>query len=176
MLGKAASIHGPRSYIPAAGSNVAASGKLAPSYLSHAIARWSSTLSHGRFGMIQPVPDKKQADGRSVLYDVGCIGRLTSFRELPTADFLSSSTDFAAFDQSASWCVDPLGFRSVEINLDGFAKDIQPGICEDKAGRTLDLLTDYANQRELSVHWDELKAQPTRSLSTTSDEHAAGRP
>ena len=90
MLGTAASIHGPRSYIPAAGSNAAASGKLAPSYFEPRYrAMVEYALSHGRFvGMIQPVPDKKQADGRSVLYDVGCIGRLTSFRELPDGRFL----------------------------------------------------------------------------------------
>ena len=58
-----------------------------------------------------------------------------------------------------------MGFRSVEINLDGFAKDIQPGICDEiKREELFDLLTDYANQRELSVHWDELKGTTDEEL------------
>ncbi|MEC8051451.1 MAG: LON peptidase substrate-binding domain-containing protein [Myxococcota bacterium] len=123
-------------------------------------------LSHGRFiGMIQPVPDKKQADGRSVLYDVGCIGRLTSFRELPDGRFLIVLDGLCRFRPVRELGVDSLGFRSVEINLDGFAKDIQPSICEEiKREELFDLLTDYANQRELSVHWDELKGTTDEEL------------
>lgn len=123
-------------------------------------------LSNGRFvGMIQPVPEEKQADGRSVLYDVGCIGKLTSFRELPDGRFLIVLDGICRFRPVKEHEIDPTGFRSVAIDLDGYERDVQPGECEAiKREELFDLLNDYADQRQLSVHWDELKGTTDEEL------------
>ena len=123
-------------------------------------------LSHGRFvGMIQPVPDQKQPDGRSILYEVGCVGRLTSFRELPDGRFLIVLDGLCRFRPVREHPVDATGFRSVEIDLTGFEEDIQPGKCDEIQREELfELLTDYADQRQLSVHWDELKGTTDEEL------------
>jgi uncharacterized protein len=51
---------------------------------------------HRLIGMIQPHPDKA-ADGRGVLHDVGCAGRLTAFSETEDGRYMVSLTGVSRF-------------------------------------------------------------------------------
>jgi Lon protease-like protein len=115
------------------------------------------------FGMIQPQPGGPRGDTGPGLYQVGCLGRLSSFAETEDGRFLITLTGLVRFRVAAEIGM-VKGYRRVRADYTPYRDDLdlaQPTPKVDRATLT-EALKPFFRARGIEVNWE--------SVERTSDE------
>jgi uncharacterized protein len=118
-------------------------------------------------GMVQtrqeadhPVPDN------TPVFDVGCIGKLTSFTETDDGRYMITLTGINRFS-----IIEELetvrGYRRFSVNYDAFANDREEdsGQLEDRE-RLMTAVNDYFQATGMEADWESMDAVPDETLVT----------
>ncbi len=118
---------------------------------------------HRAIGMIQP-RENDHAD-KPPLYEIGCMGRITSFQETGDGRYLISLHGLSRF-RIASELDAATPYRQVNADYTAFAADMG----EDRSGEAVDrerlfgAMRGYFASEGLSTDWKEADAAPTEAL------------
>ncbi|MBM3502681.1 MAG: peptidase S16 [Alphaproteobacteria bacterium] len=121
-------------------------------------------LGRGRLiGMIQPL-DPEDRSPAPALYPVGCVGRMTSFRETEDGRFYISLTGVSRFRIVRELAADTL-YRQADVSWAGFAKDLndQEDVVIDRE-QLMPVLREFFRQHTVKVDWDALAQVPNHAL------------
>jgi Lon protease-like protein len=120
--------------------------------------------AHGIIGIIQPRFDGEQPP----LYDIGCLGRISDYRETDDGRILLALTGVSRFRIQAE--LDrTTPYRQVMADYHGFRDDRgepEPLAAAARAGLE-DVLKVYLDAQGLSADWDAVKTADDESLVTT---------
>jgi uncharacterized protein len=133
------------------------------------LAMTEDSLAAGRmFAMIQPDPNAAAGETGPGLYQVGCLGRLSSFSETDDDRFLITLTGLARFTVTAELPMQN-GYRRVRGNFSRFLADLdpmpQPAGIEREA--LLAALRSYFARRSVDANWDAIRRMPDDALVVT---------
>jgi Lon protease-like protein len=123
-----------------------------------------ATLSGGRIiGMIQPSePEEKTL--KPALSQVGCAGRLTSYREADDGRYLITLTGICRFRVAEELGVET-PFRQVRAHYADFAADLsQPEDGDFQRDRLIAALKAYLSRRDLKADWQSVTSAPGETL------------
>lgn len=121
--------------------------------------------SNRLIGMIQP------RDGgmgnHPPLYDIGCVGRITSFSETDDGRFLITLTGISRF-RIAGEVPTTRGYRRIIADWSAFATDLDEDAPCDLDRTSLDgTLRAYFKQQGISANWDSIAQAPLDRLITS---------
>ncbi|AUN30679.1 LON peptidase substrate-binding domain-containing protein [Niveispirillum cyanobacteriorum] len=121
--------------------------------------------SNRLIGMIQP------RDGgmgnHPPLYDIGCVGRITSFSETEDGRFLITLTGISRF-RIAGEVPTTRGYRRIIADWSTFAADLDEDAPCDLDRASLDgTLRAYFKQQGISANWDSIAQAPLDRLITS---------
>ncbi len=114
--------------------------------------------SHRLIGMIQP-----KSEG---LYDVGCVGRIVSFTELPDGRYRVALQGLSRF-KIISEQPQKDGFRNMTVSWSDYLKDMDPVGCLDvHRGSLIGNLKTYFGRNDITCDWDMLDKTDDDALIT----------
>lgn len=121
--------------------------------------------SNRLIGMIQP------RDGgmgnHPPLYDIGCVGRITSFSETEDGRFLITLTGISRF-RIAGEVPTTRGYRRIIADWSAFAADLdEDAPCDLDRARLDGTLRAYFKQQGISANWDSIAQAPLDRLITS---------
>lgn len=116
-------------------------------------------------GMVQP--RGAEASGQRVpIYDVGCVGRITSYSETDDARFLITLSGLCRYRiESELSTVTP--YRQTRVHYEDFRDDLTasgPALPEGGREQLLSVLRDYLAAQEMRADWDSIERAPTEQL------------
>jgi hypothetical protein len=117
-------------------------------------------------GMIQPRASAE--DGAPALYEVGCLGRITDYRETEDGRILVALVGVSRFRVAAE--LDrPTLYRQVMADYHGFQHDRDEPAALSAVSRSSleDVLQTYLDAQGLAADWDAVKGADDESLVTT---------
>ncbi|MGL4543617.1 MAG: LON peptidase substrate-binding domain-containing protein [Polymorphobacter sp.] len=116
-------------------------------------------------GMVQPRGD---GPGRSRLFDVGCIGRVTEITETEDGRLLIELTGLQRFKVARELEVET-PYRQIVASYDGFDADAAEPVAVNAAARAAleEILRTYLDTNGLSADWDAVASADDDSLITT---------
>ena len=123
----------------------------------------SAIASDRLIGMIQPLASARAEEPR--LYEIGCAGRVTHFRETGDGRYIITLSGVTRFKILAE--EEPSApFRTARVAFDGFAHDLEPGAGEDNVDRVrmTEMLRKFAQASKLDIDWASIDAAPTETL------------
>ena len=124
----------------------------------------ADSLSAGRmFGMVQP-SETKSRGAQTPVYDTGCLGRISAFRETPDGRILLSLRGICRFKVAEELPV-TTPYRQVKADYDAFVDDLAP--CDDAGVRRkalLPMLRQYLDRHRMEVDWDCIEKAPSERL------------
>ena len=128
-----------------------------------------SMKSHRMIGMIQP---KKSGElKRPDLYEVGCIGKITSFNETEDGRYLIIINGVSRFSIDQEIKTDKL-YRSCKVNYQNYKEDLDNKIVKfaiKDLDKILDDLKSLFDKKGFMVDWSSLKKQDfSETLNTLS--------
>ena len=128
-----------------------------------------SMKSHRMIGMIQP---KKSGElKRPDLYEVGCIGKITSFNETEDGRYLIIINGVSRFSIDQEIKTDKL-YRSFKVNYQNYKEDLENKIVKfalKDLDKILDDLKSLFDKKGFMVDWSSLKKQDfSETLNTLS--------
>jgi len=134
-----------------------------------------SMKSNKLIGMIQPKNHKDQITGNIKLYDIGCLGRISSFTEADNGRFLIQLKGMIRF-KIINEINSNKKYRECEISFDNYLDDLE-NKKEDIKFSDLELifknLKDLFEKRGFIINWRELEKQ---SLNETINALAMASP
>ena len=134
-----------------------------------------SMKSNKFIGMIQPKNLKGKNNNKNDLYDIGCLGKITSFKEIQENRFLIELKGIIRF-QIISEINSGKKYRECEISFENYYDDLKDEV-EDLKFSDLELifksLKDLFNKRGFIINWKELEKQ---SLDETLNALAMASP
>ncbi len=140
-----------------------------PRYLAMVRDAMAATGAAARIiGIIQPRPSSRGGDDPPQLYDVGCLGRITDFRETEDGRILIALTGVTRFRISAE--LDrTTPYRQVLADYVDFQDDRDDPEALAAAARAglEDVLKAYLDTQGLAADWDAVKSADDESLVTT---------
>ena len=120
------------------------------------------------FAMIQPDPNAPPNKHGPGLYQIGCLGRLTSFNETDDGRFMIALNGLARF-AVAEELVGARGYRRVRADYSAYPGDIdlspEPSGVEREA--LLMALKAYFTSQKFDANWDAIHRMPDESLVVT---------
>ncbi len=127
----------------------------------------ASGAAHRIIGMIQPKGGGKNG-APPALYKVGCLGRITDYRETDDGRILIALVGVSRFRVGAELDRDTL-YRQVMTDYHGFADDRHEPAALDAATRAglEDALRPYLDARGLAADWDAVQSADDEALVTT---------
>ncbi len=128
-----------------------------------------SMKSHRMIGMIQP---KKSGELKKPdLYEVGCIGKITSFNETEDGRYLIIINGVSRFSIDQEIKTDKL-YRSCKVNYQNYKEDLDNKIVKfalKDLDKILDDLKSLFDKKGFMVDWSSLKKQDfSETLNTLS--------
>lgn len=128
-----------------------------------------SMKSHRMIGMIQP---KKSGElKRPDLYEVGCIGKITSFNETEDGRYLIIINGVSRFNIDQEIKTDKL-YRSFKVNYQNYKEDLDNKIVKftlKDLDKILEDLKSLFDKKGFMVDWSSLKKQDfSETLNTLS--------
>jgi uncharacterized protein len=118
-----------------------------------------SLASHRLIGMIQPKSGNE-------LYEVGCAGKITEFRETGDGRYLITLTGICRFHIDEELKVNT-PYRQIKAGWKKFKEDLEPqselGIDRDKLNT---LLQSYFSAQEMNCDWEAVQKAPDGKLIT----------
>ncbi len=134
------------------------------------LALVEDALGAGRmFGMIQPDPRAPDTDAEPGLYQVGCLGRMSSFSETEDGRYLITLTGVIRYRVLAE-IEGRRGYRRVRAALGEFAADLGTHPAELPGfDRTtlLAVLRRYFARRGFDANWEAIGAMGDEALTVT---------
>jgi hypothetical protein len=126
------------------------------------------SLASGRmFGMIQGDPTQPRGERGSTVYQVGCLGRLSSFSETEDGRLLITLTGVTRF-RVAEEIEMRRGYRRVRADYSAYADDLEPDAPEDVAREAvLEALRPYFTVKGIEANWDAIEEMAGPALVTT---------
>jgi uncharacterized protein len=126
------------------------------------------SLASGRmFGMIQGDPSQPRGERGSTIYQVGCLGRLSSFSETEDGRLLITLTGVTRF-RVAEEIEMRRGYRRVRADYGAYADDLEPDAPEDVAREAvLEALRPYFTVKGIEANWDAIEEMAGPALVTT---------
>ena len=123
----------------------------------------SAIASDRLIGMIQPLTGARAEEPR--LYEIGCAGRVTHFRETGDGRYIVTLSGVTRFKILAE--EEPgAPFRTARVAFDDFTHDLEPGAGEDNVDRVrmTEMLRKFAQASKLDIDWASIDAAPTETL------------
>jgi Lon protease-like protein len=113
--------------------------------------------------MSQPKTDERVP----ALYNIGCLGRITSFNEIEDGRMLITLTGLSRFKLVRELSNDK-AFRTIEINYENFPRDLEPERNEKTIDRDglLSTVRRYLEKNSLQADWDAINQASSSSLVT----------
>ncbi|OYQ26765.1 peptidase S16 [Sandarakinorhabdus cyanobacteriorum] len=139
-----------------------------PRYLAMVKDAMAATgAAHRIIGIIQPKGGGKNG-APLALYKVGCLGRITEYRETDDGRILIALVGVSRFRVGAELERDTL-YRQVMTDYHGFADDRHEPAALDPATRAglEEALRPYLDARGLSADWDAVQSADDEALVTT---------
>jgi len=139
-----------------------------PRYLAMVKDAMAATgAAHRVIGMIQPKGGGKNG-APPALYKVGCLGRITDYRETDDGRILIALVGVSRFRVGAELERDTL-YRQVMTDYHGFAADRHEPAALDPATRAglEESLRPYLDARGLSADWEAVQSADDEALVTT---------
>lgn len=126
------------------------------------------SLATGRmFGMIQGDPSQSSGERGSALFQVGCLGRLSSFSETEDGRLLITLTGVTRFRVVKELAL-RRGYRRVVADYTPFADDFEPPADEDVArDDILAALRPYFAAQGIDANWAAIEEMAGPALVTT---------
>lgn len=118
---------------------------------------------HRLIGMVQP--EDSDSRGAPPLYDLGCVGKITSFSDTGDGRYLITLTGIARY-RIGEELTAMTPYRQCSVDFTAFAQDFQPdstGEDVDRAG-LLRTLRSFAEAHGLSVDWKGIDDAPNDTL------------
>lgn len=154
---------------PLAGALLLPGGKLPlnifePRYLAMTL----DCLAEGRmFGMIQGDPSQPRGERGTNIFQVGCLGRLSSFAETEDGRLLITLTGVTRF-RVAKELPMRRGYRRVRADYTAFADDFEPPAAQDVPRElVLEALRPYFAAKGIEANWDAVTEMAGPALVTT---------
>jgi Lon protease-like protein len=124
----------------------------------------SAIASDRLIGMIQPLAGARAEEPR--LYEIGCAGRVTHFRETGDGRYIITLSGVTRFKILAEEEETSALFRTARVAFDDFAHDLEPGAGEDNVDRArmTEMLRTFAQASKLDIDWASIDAAPTETL------------
>ena len=133
------------------------------------LAMIEDVLAKGRmFGMIQPDTYAAQAAAEPGLYNVGCLGRLSSFSETDDGRFLVTLTGLIRFAMVSELPMRQ-GYRRVRGDFSNYAGDLaldRPPVDIERE-KLLAALRGYFARRDVDANWEAIRGLPDDGLVIT---------
>ncbi len=140
-----------------------------PRYLAMVKDAMAATgAAHRMIGMIQPRGPAAGAGDPPPLFNVGCLGRISDYRETEDGRILIALVGTSRFRVGAELDRDTL-YRQVMTDYHGFADDRQEEEALDAASRTAleEALRPYLDANGLSADWEAIETADDEALVTT---------
>jgi hypothetical protein len=120
---------------------------------------------HRLIGMVQPKPCDKSEKSRPPLYDIGCVGRITSFAETGDARYLITLTGVKRFEITRELAVDT-PYRQALVDWTRFQRDDQDDHTSELVDRQrLEIaMRRYLEAEGLKTDWNAVSGAPTPAL------------
>lgn len=120
-------------------------------------------------GMIQPCPcPEKMNEGSRPFYQVGCVGRISSFEETRDGRFLITLHGISRFSL-LSHKMNEQNYRVAEVSLENFTNDFsEPAPLPEcmTRGCLVEKFQEYLGRHELYVDWDMAEDVPDHRFYT----------
>ncbi len=119
---------------------------------------------HRLIGMVQPRRENDPAT-RPELYELGCVGRLTSFSETYDGRYTITLNGICRFKITGELdTVTP--YRQTSVDFSTYAADLQPAPDEDDVDRPalLSVLRSYLEKFGLEADWTTIEQAPVETL------------
>ncbi|HWD27894.1 MAG TPA: LON peptidase substrate-binding domain-containing protein [Rhizomicrobium sp.] len=128
------------------------------------LALVESAISGSRLiGMIQPTENEEKTL-KPALSQIGCAGRITSYRETEDGRYLITLTGICRF-RVAEELDTPASFRAVKPDFAPFAGDLAERDDEEfPRERLLAALDEYLTKRDLKADWKSVMNAPAETL------------
>lgn len=111
-------------------------------------------------GFVQP----KAAGENAPLFNIGCLGKITTFVDKEDGSFFIIVTGIVRF-QVDTVAIDPKGYRFAAVSYDRFLVDLQDDIHGIKdRDHLLHLLELYFKDHHIQTQWDEISRASDNSL------------
>ena len=120
---------------------------------------------HRLIGMIQPDITHSQSEEKPVLFNVGCVGRITQLAESGDGRHILELTGIARFKVVEE--ISALtAYRQCKVDFFPFIDDFTARKGEDAVDREalLDVLTDFLKANNLKVDWEGVESAPNEAL------------
>jgi Lon protease-like protein len=113
-------------------------------------------------GMVQP-----RVEGNTVIYDIGCAGRIVNFAEAEGGRYLVTLAGICRFKTGEEQKNDK-PYRCITPDWSSFANDMKPQVPTVTVDRVRlnRLLQSYFRQQEMSCDWDKVDIAPDSDLLT----------
>lgn len=113
--------------------------------------------------MMQPKTDEEVP----TLYNVGCLGRITSFNEIEDGRMLITLTGLSRFNLVREIPTDK-AFRTIEVDYQNFPHDLETKLNEDIINRDglLAIVRRYLQKNNLQADWEAIDKASSASLVT----------
>lgn len=154
---------------PLSGALLLPGGKLPlnifePRYMAMAL----DSLASGRmFGMIQGDPSQPRGERGSIVFQVGCLGRISSFSETEDGRLLITLTGVTRFRVLEELEL-RRGYRRVRADYTPYADDLEPDAPEEVArDAILTALRPYFAAKGIDANWDAIEEMAGPALVTT---------
>ncbi|WP_315836540.1 LON peptidase substrate-binding domain-containing protein [Bradyrhizobium prioriisuperbiae] len=120
---------------------------------------------HRLIGMIQPDSTHSHNADKPVLFQVGCIGRITQLAESGDGRYILELTGVARFKLMEEIAA-TTPYRQCRVRYEDFIDDFTPRKGEDKVDREalLAVLRDFLKANNLKVDWDGIDNAPNEAL------------
>jgi hypothetical protein len=116
-------------------------------------------------GMVQP--NGGGAPGQPQLYPIGCVGRITSFKETDDHRYLITLTGVCRYDIVEELTVGT-PYRQVVATFERWQRDLEPAPPSDAVRpRLISALRGYFEIHDISVDWSQIEAAPLVGLLTS---------
>ena len=115
-------------------------------------------------GIVQPSDVTTPGNAEPKLYNVGCVGRITSFNETEDGRFLISLTGVCRFAVREELDV-KLPYRMVKPDWSAYADDFdEPADEEIDRDRLMEAIKRYFKMHDIAADWTAVQGTPTDAL------------
>ncbi|MCH7942929.1 MAG: LON peptidase substrate-binding domain-containing protein [Proteobacteria bacterium] len=123
---------------------------------------------HRLIGMVQPVHPEDQDTALPAVYDNGCAGRITSFKETDDGRLLITLTGLCRFAIKEEQPMTQTGYRVVHADYGRFASDLhEPAAARVDRKRLMRALDAFFSQQGYEADWSTVESASNESLITT---------
>lgn len=120
------------------------------------------------FAMIQPDPNAPEGTSGPGLYQIGCLGRLSSFSETDDGRYLITLTGLLRFSIATELDM-RRGYRRVRADFSDYLQDLTPSPSLHGVEREplLAALRAFFTHRGIDANWDAIRKMPDEALVVT---------